>query len=103
MSLDDPVVRRAEAEREPAFADRLVRQRLLRHRDRVPGLDGMTAVPSSIRVVARPMSATAVSASKSSGTWGTQTEAKPGLLGRLGVGDEPRRPSRGSGPAPGRS
>ena len=36
---DDPVVRRTEAEREPAFAHRLVRERLLRHRDRVAGLD----------------------------------------------------------------
>ena len=38
---------------------------------------GITAVPSSIRVVARPMSATAVSASKSFGTCGTQIDAKP--------------------------
>ena len=38
---------------------------------------GMTAVPSSIRFVAAPMSATAVSPSKSSGIWGTQTDAKP--------------------------
>ena len=35
---DDPVVRRADTEREPALAHRLVRQRLLRHRDRMTGL-----------------------------------------------------------------
>ena len=37
--VDDPVVRRSEPEREAAFAHRLVRQRLLRHRDGMPGLD----------------------------------------------------------------
>src|SRR5215831_6180543 len=37
----------------------------------------MTAVPSSTRSVAWPMSAIAVSASKSSGICGTQIEAKP--------------------------
>ena len=43
-----------------------------------------------MRDVARPISVTAVSASKSFGTCGTQIDVKPGLLGRLGVGDEPR-------------
>ena len=38
---------------------------------------GTTAVPSSMRSVAWPMSAIAVSASKSSGTCGNQTDAKP--------------------------
>ena len=38
---------------------------------------GRTAVPSSTRSVARPMSAMAVSASKSPGSWGTQIEWKP--------------------------
>src|SRR4051794_12982798 len=38
---------------------------------------GITAVPSSTRLVALPISATAVSASKSFGTWGTQIDAKP--------------------------
>ena len=38
---------------------------------------GITAVAISMRVVACPMSATAVSASKSSGIWGTQIEVKP--------------------------
>ena len=38
---------------------------------------GITAVPSSMRVVARPISAIAVSASKSFGICGTQIEAKP--------------------------
>ena len=59
-------------------AHRLGRQRLLRHRDRVPGLDrhdrGAELDP---RVVAVPISAIAVSASKSSGICGTQIEAKP--------------------------
>ena len=36
------------------------------------------------------MSATAVSASKSSGICGTQIDAKPACLGGLGVGDELR-------------
>ncbi len=51
---------------------------------------GRTAVPSSTRSVARPMSAIAVSASKSPGSWGTQIEREAGLLGGLGIGDEPR-------------
>src|SRR5262245_21432918 len=38
---------------------------------------GSTAVPSSIRPVACPMSVIAVSASKSPGTWGTQIEVNP--------------------------
>ena len=38
---------------------------------------GITAVPSSMRVVDRAISATAVSASKSFGSWGTQIEVKP--------------------------
>ena len=38
---------------------------------------GRTAVPSSTRSVARPMSVIAVSASKSPGIWGTQIEVKP--------------------------
>ena len=37
--LDDPVVRRAQPQREAALADRLVRQRLLRHGNRMAGLD----------------------------------------------------------------
>ena len=37
--LDDPVVRGSEPQREPALAGRLHGQRLLRHRDRVPGLN----------------------------------------------------------------
>src|SRR5262249_53135198 len=38
---------------------------------------GTTAVPSSIRAVARPRSVIAVNASKSPGTWGTQIDRKP--------------------------
>ena len=62
---DDPVVRRPDAEREAAFARHLRRQRLLRHRDGMPGLDA--ARPRcrvSIRSVACPMSAIAVMASR---------------------------------------
>ena len=40
---------------------------------------GITAVPSSTRVVAWPISTIAVSASKSSGIWGTQIEVKPAV------------------------
>ena len=38
---------------------------------------GTTAVPISMRVVAAPTTATAVSASKSSGIWGIHTDARP--------------------------
>src|SRR5438874_7509705 len=38
---------------------------------------GTTAVPSSIRSVACPISVIAVKASKSPGTWGTQSDVKP--------------------------
>jgi hypothetical protein len=62
------MVRRAEAERESAVARGLRRQRL-----RI----GMTAVPISTADVAFPMSATAVSASSSSGICGTQIAVKP--------------------------
>ena len=51
---------------------------------------GITAVASSTRDVARPISVMAVSASKSFGTCGTQIDVKPAVLGRFGVGDEPR-------------
>ena len=64
---------------------------------------GITAVPSSTRVVARPISAIAVRASKSFGIWGTQIDAKPACLGRVGVRDRASRPCRGSGPSRGRS
>ena len=49
------------------------------------------------------MSATAVSASKSFGTCGTQIEVKPAASAASRVGDEPRAPSRGTGPSRGRS
>ena len=38
---------------------------------------GTTAVPTSMRSVAPPMSAAAVRASKSFGIWGTQSDVKP--------------------------
>jgi hypothetical protein len=41
------------------------------------GWIGTTAVPTSMRVVSAPTIAAAVSASKSSGICGTQTDAKP--------------------------
>ena len=41
------------------------------------GCTGTTAVPISIRLVSAPTMAAAVSASNSSGIWGTHTEARP--------------------------
>src|SRR4051794_7271952 len=41
------------------------------------GCTGTTAVPISMRLVAAPMTAAAVRASKSSGIWGTHTDASP--------------------------
>ena len=63
---------------EPALADRLGRQRLLRHRDRVPA-SGSARPPYRSRSgsVTRPINVTAVSASKSSGGCATHTEANP--------------------------
>ena len=52
------------------------------------GCSGTMAVPTSIRVVAVPMSVAAVMTSNSSGICGVQTESRPGLVGPAGVGLE---------------
>ncbi len=76
--VDHPVVRDAEAERQPALAHGLHRQRLLGQGDRVArlhrhhrGADLDAAGLGGRRCVA------AVRASNSSGIWGTHTDARP--------------------------
>ena len=81
---DDPVVRRTEAEREAAFAHRLVRQRLLRHRDRVAGLDRHHRGAELDRATSRwPISAIAVERVEVVRDLGHPDRREAGLLGRL--------------------
>ena len=74
-------------------------ERLLRHRDRVAGLDRHhRGAELDASRWPGPSARSRSSASKSSGTCGTQIEVKPAGLRRLGVGERAARPCRGTRP-----
>ena len=75
--VDDPVVRDAEPERQPAAHTACTDSACWARAIGCRGCTGTTAVPISMRLVSAPTSAAAVSASNSSGICGIQTEASP--------------------------
>ena len=90
LALDDPVVRHAEAEREAPLAHRLVRQHLLRHGDRMTGLDRQDRGPQLDPLGRAPHQRDHGERVEVAGDLGHPDRGEAGLLGRLGVGDQLR-------------
>ena len=92
LILDDPVVRRPEAEREPAAARHLRGERLLRHRDRMTGLDRDDRGADLDALGHLADDRDRGHGVEVAGDLRDPHRGEAGLIGRLDVGHQPRQP-----------
>ena len=94
LTLDDPVVRRPEAEREPAAARHLRGQRLLRHRDGMTGLDRDDRGADLDALGHLADDRDRGHGVEVAGDLRDPHRGEPGLIGGLDVGHQPRQAAR---------